>query len=259
MLFCAKKEKNTMRMRKKKNGELRLLACREFLLENIDEPMSDPASVIGKSGAKVFLEIGAGKGGFACKMAEKHPEAAYFAMEKVTDCVVLAAEQAKESADKRNDNLRFIVDTADNLLKIFKPGTVDAIFLNFSDPWPKKGYAKRRLTHRRYLALYLNLLCDGGTLTFKTDNVGLFDFSLEEIAALGLPLEKLTRDLHSSEWNEGNVMTEYEKNFSSKGVSINMLEFKKPCGFFAEVSPEFYDREFYKAENKGELKEDTRQ
>ncbi len=242
-----------MRMRKKKNGEARLLACKEFLLENINEPMSDPAAAMGKPGAKVFLEIGAGKGGFACKMAEKHPDAAYFAMEKVTDCVVLAAEQAKESAGMRNDNLRFIVDTADNLLKLFKPGTVDAMFLNFSDPWPKKGYAKRRLTHRRYLALYMNLLRDGGTLTFKTDNVGLFDFSLEEIESLGISLDKLTRDLHSSEWNEGNVMTEYEKNFSSQGVTINMLEFKKPGGFSATVSPEFYDKEFYKSENKGEL------
>lgn len=242
-----------MRMRKKKNGEARILASAEVIFEKPASPMTDPAAAMGRAGRAVFLEIGAGKGGFACKMAEKNPDAAYFAMEKVTDCVVLAAEQAKESADKRGDNLRFIVDTADNLLKIFKPGTVDAIFLNFSDPWPKKGYAKRRLTHRRYLALYLNLLRDGGTLTFKTDNVGLFDFSLEEIAALGLSLEKLTRDLHSSEWNEGNVMTEYEKNFSSKGVSINMLEFKKPCGFTPEVSPEFYDREFYKAENKSEL------
>ncbi len=235
-----------MRMRKKKNGEARLSLCKEFLLCDIEEPMADPGAVMGKPGSKVFLEIGAGKGGFACKMAEKHPEASYFAMERVTDCVVLAAEGAKESADRRGDNLRFIVDTADNLLKLFKPGTVDAVFLNFSDPWPKKGYAKRRLTHRRYLALYLNLLRDGGTLTFKTDNVGLFDFSLEEIEALGLKLDKLTRDLHSSEWGADNVMTEYEKNFSSQGYTINMLEFTKPAGFEIEIAPEFYDREFYK-------------
>lgn len=235
-----------MRMRKKKNGEARLSACAEFLLDKIDEPMSDPGAHMGKPGADVFLEIGAGKGGFACGMAKANPKCAYFAMERVTDCVVLAAEQAKETEGERDGNLRFIVDTADNLLKLFKPGTVDAIFLNFSDPWPKKGYAKRRLTHRRYLSLYMNLLKEGGIIRFKTDNVGLFDFSLEEVEAMGLSLDKFTRDLHNSKWNEGNIMTEYEHNFSSQGVSINMLETHKPKGYTSEIAPEFYDREFYK-------------
>ena len=235
-----------MRMRKKKNGESRLADCAQFLLDAPSEPMTDPAAAIGMAGAQVFLEIGAGKGGFACGMAKANPTAAYFAMEKVTDCVVLAAEKAMETKEERGDNLRFVVDTADNLLKIFAPGTVDALFLNFSDPWPKKGHAKRRLTHRRYLALYMNLLRDGGVIRFKTDNDGLFDFSLEEIEAMGLTLDKMTRDLHSSEWCEGNVMTEYETAFSSKGVLINMLELHKPDGFAPEIDPEFYDREFYK-------------
>ena len=222
-----------MRMRKKKNGEKRLDACRELITERPDEPFSSPADVLGMAGAPVFLEIGAGKGGFACGMVEKYPEAAYFAMERVTDCVVLAAEKAK--AHGVGNSLRFIIDTADNLTDIFMPNTVDRIFLNFSDPWSKKGYAKRRLTHRRYLAVYFNLLRDGGKITFKTDNVGLFDFSLEEIEAMGLKCDKLTRDLHASAWNEGNVMTEYETAFSSEGVKINMLEVTKPDGFMPEI------------------------
>jgi len=149
-------------------------------------------------------------------------------MERVTDCVVLAAERAV--AEGLSDNLRFMIDSADRLLEIFAPHTVDKIFLNFSDPWSKKGYAKRRLTHRRYLAVYMTLLKDGGTLTFKTDNVGLFDFSLEELEALGLTPTALTRDLHASEWNEGNVVTEYEASFSSQGVRINMLRLIRPAG-----------------------------
>ncbi len=224
-----------MRMRKKKHGEERLSVCSEYLIGNIEKPLHEPASELGMDGAPVFLEIGAGKGGFACGMAEKHPECAYFAMERVTDCVVLAVENAKKTQKNRADNLRFIIDTADNLTKLFAEGTVDRIFLNFSDPWSKKGYAKRRLTHRRYLAVYFNLLKDGGRLTFKTDNVGLFDFSLEELAAIGLETCKLTRDLHSSEYNEGNIMTEYETNFSSQGVKINMLEVVKPAGFKLEI------------------------
>lgn len=222
-------------MRKKKNGEARLAACSEFLLENIEEPMDDPASVLGVPGAPVFLEIGAGKGGFASEMAKRNADSAYFAMERVSDCVVIAAERAKSESVK---NLRFIVDTADNLTKIFQNGTVDRLFLNFSDPWSKKGYAKRRLTHRRYLAVYFNLLKAGGKITFKTDNAGLFDFTLEELSAMGLTPDFVTRDLHRSERSEGNVMTEYETAFSSLGIPINMVEITKPEGFCPEISPE---------------------
>ena len=224
-----------MRMRKKKNGEKRLESCSELLYERGEEILSDPGAVMGMKGAPVFLEIGAGKGGFACEMARRNPSAAYFAMERVSDCAMLCAERAMSMREEGRDNLRIIVDTADNLTRIFGEGTVSHIFLNFSDPWSKKGYAKRRLTHRRYLAVYLNLLCDGGKLTFKTDNVGLFDFSLEEVEAMGISLDKMTRDLHNSEYNEGNVVTEYEANFSSMGVSINMLEFTKPVGYTAEI------------------------
>jgi len=223
-------------MRKKKNAEARLLACSEYLMTAPVSPFSAPYEAFGREKSPVFLEIGAGKGAFACGMANLNPNACYIAMERVGDCVVLAAERA--SREVTGGNLRFMIDTADNLPFIFENGTVDRIFLNFSDPWSKKGYAKRRLTHRRYLALYFNLLRDGGKITFKTDNDALFDFSLEEIEAMGLRCDKLTRDLHASEWNEGNVMTEYETAFSSQGVKINMLEITKPDGFVPTLDPE---------------------
>jgi tRNA (guanine-N7-)-methyltransferase len=227
-----------MRMRKKKHADERLMRCSEYLYNHEGEPLSDPArEVFDAPDSPVYLEIGAGKGGFAVGMVEKNPDAVYFAMERVTDCVVLAVERAKET--EASDRLRFVIDTADNLTRIFECGTVDRIFLNFSDPWSKKGYAKRRLTHRRYLAVYLNLLKDGGKLCFKTDNVGLFDFSLEEISAMNLPLEKCTRDLHASEYNEGNIMTEYETAFSKEGIKINMLEVVKPKGYTVEIDKSF--------------------
>ena len=235
-----------MRMRKKKNGESRLAACSELLLAEQTSPMTDPAAVLGMSGAEVFLEIGAGKGGFALEMSRKNPNSAYFAMERVSDCVVLAAEKAYPSREERGDNLRFIVDTADNLTGLFASGTVDRIFLNFSDPWSKKGYAKRRLTHRRYLAVYFNLLKDGGRLCFKTDNTELFDFTLLEIHDIGLKPSLVTRDLHRSARAEDNVMTEYETNFSSMGMAINMVEVLKPDGFAPEIPAELRaDRERY--------------
>ena len=223
-----------MRMRKKKHADERLAACSKNLYIHEGEPLKDPAlGVFGKPGAPVYLEVGAGKGGFATGMVKQNPDVAYFAMERVTDCVVLAAELAEREG--LSSSLRFLIDTADNLTKIFDLGTVDKIFLNFSDPWSKKGYAKRRLTHRRYLAVYLNLLSEGGELWFKTDNVGLFDFTLEELAAIGIEPYVLTRDLHASEYSVGNVVTEYEANFSSQGVKINMLRIKKPDGFKIDI------------------------
>ncbi len=226
-----------MRMRKKKNGAKRLALCEHLLYRHEGEPMADPSQVFSMSGAPVFLEIGAGKGGFARNMSRMNPEACYFAMERVSDCVVLAAEAA--DAEGCGKNLRFLIDTADNLPLIFESGTVDKIFLNFSDPWSKKGYAKRRLTHRRYLSLYLSLMKEGATLTFKTDNVALFDFTLEEIEAVGLAPVKLTRDLHASEFAAGNVMTEYEKNFTEQGMKINMVQIEKPAGYIPPATEDF--------------------
>lgn len=215
-----------MRMRKKKHREERLSLCSEFIYEPCGEILSDPAKELFDSeGSPVYLEIGAGKGGFAVGMVAREPEVCYVALERVTDCVMLAAERAKREVPEAK--LLFINDSADNLTGMFAPKTVDKIFLNFSDPWSKKGYSKRRLTHSRYLAVYMSLLKLGGSLRFKTDNVGLFDFTLEELAKSGIEPTKVTRDLHASIYNEGNVVTEYEANFTALGVKINMLEFVK--------------------------------
>ena len=218
-----------MRMRRKKNGEARLLACSELLAKR-PEVGTRP----------LWLEIGAGKGGFAIEMAKRNPDVDYYAMEKVSDCVTLAVENLKRNIESCGspNNLKFIVNTADNLSLLAEEESVDKIFLNFSDPWTKKGYAKRRLTHIRYLKLYMSLLKTGGSLRFKTDNVDLFDFTLEQIQELGLTPTALTRDLHNSEWDCGNVRTEYEINFSSKGFPINMVEIVKPEGFSPDVPEE---------------------
>lgn len=226
-----------MRMRKKKNGESRLLACGHLLVEKGETPRESTLADFGRE-TPVWLEIGAGKGGFALEMSRRNPEISYYAMERVSDCVVLAAEAAVASADERPDNLRFIVGNADDLAEYFAPASVSRIFLNFSDPWSKKGYRKRRLTYRKYLALYFTLLEDGGALRFKTDNKDLFEFSLDEIASMGLVPDIITYDLHNSPYNEGNVRTEYENNFAAQGMNIHMLEVKKPIGFVPMVVEE---------------------
>ena len=210
-----------MRMRKKKHGEERILACAELLISDPTVLKDDPQAAFEDKSRKLCLEIGCGKGNFAVGMAEKNPDCSFIAMERVRDVCCLALEKAMACKESRPDNLRFIIGDADNLEEWFPEHCIDVLYLNFSDPWPKAGHAKRRLTHRNYLAKYKKLLKEGGLLVFKTDNVGLFDFSLEEFEEFGLKIEWMTRDLHNSERAEGNVMTEYEKNFSEKGFTIN--------------------------------------
>jgi len=214
-----------MRARKKKHGAERLEAasavrCKEpaEILENIQSPFD--------AERPIHLEIGCGKGKFACDMAAAHPDVNFYAVERVLDVMVSATERAIACAESRPDNLRFILGNADTLTEWFAPHSIDCIYLNFSDPWPKKGYSKRRLTYRGFLEKYKMLLKEDGILRLKTDNVGLFDFSLEEFEASGFEILKMSRDLHASEYNEGNIMTEYETNFSSQGIPINFAEVK---------------------------------
>ncbi len=226
-----------MRMRKKKNGPVRMQAVRHLFCDRPDTPL------VHKEGDPcVWLEVGCGKGGFACGMAKKYPDIQFYAMERISDVVLLAAEKAEREKDERPDNLRFLLAGAADLPAYFAEASLSRVYLNFSDPWPKKGYAKRRLTHRAFLRQYFALLEMGGELRFKTDNVGLFDFTLEELAALGLEPHFVTRDLHNTEEAADNVMTEYETNFSSKGVPICSLWVKKTFDLPAEEP----------TENKGE-------
>lgn len=209
-----------MRMRKKKHGAERIAACSELLIENI-EILKDGFDGIFPESRPVHMEIGCGKGNFASGMAAKHQDVNFVAVEKVSDVCCIALEKAKARTEERpNDNLRFIIGDAKNLAENVKPHSLDCIYLNFSDPWPKSGHAKRRLTHRGFLEIYKNMLKPGGILKLKTDNVGLFDFSLEEFEAFGAEILWHTRDLHSTPENADNVMTEYEKNFSDKGTPI---------------------------------------
>jgi len=209
-----------MRMRKKKHGAERIEACAQLLIRDIDT-LKDGFEGIFDEERPVHLEIGCGKGNFAVGMAKQHPDVNFIAMERVADVCCVALEKAMASREERaGDNLRFLIGDAKLLEEHVQPHSLDCIYLNFSDPWPKAGHAKRRLTHRSFLAIYEKLLKKDGLLRFKTDNVGLFDFSLEEFEAYGAEILWQTRDLHNSEKNQENVMTEYEKNFSEKGFSI---------------------------------------
>ena len=212
-----------MRARKKKHGAERIAACAHLLIEDPTVLKDDPRVPFADKEKPLHLEIGCGKGNFACGMAEKYPDVNFIAMECVADVACIALEKADACKDTRPDNLRFLIGNAENLTEWFPAHSVDCLYLNFSDPWPKARHAKRRLTYRAFLERYKTVLKKGGILRFKTDNVGLFDFSLEEFAAMGLETTDLTRDLHTSPQNEGNVMTEYEKAWSEKGYTIHAV------------------------------------
>ncbi len=208
-----------MRMRKKKHGAERIEAVSHLLIVPDEEFAHEPQSAFAER-RPLHLEIGCGKGNFAVGMSAIHHDVNFIAMEKIADVACLALEKAERAKEDRPDNLRFIIGDAKNLTEYFPEHSVDCIYLNFSDPWPKAGHAKRRLTYKSFLEIYKKLLKDGGMLKLKTDNMGLFDFSLESFEEFGLEIVWQTRDLHNSEKNEGNVMTEYEKNFSEKGQPI---------------------------------------
>ncbi len=208
-----------MRMRRKKHGAERIAACAEILIDTPIEAVTDP-QIYFPTPRTLCLEIGCGKGDFAVGMSAKYPDCNFVAMERVPDVACLALEKAMAAKDSRPDNLRFLIGDAQNLTEWFAPHSVDRIYLNFSDPWPKKGYAKRRLTHAGFLERYREILRPDGQLLLKTDNEGLFDFSLEQFALCGLTVEWQTRDLHRSEIAADNIMTEYERNFSEKGQVI---------------------------------------
>ncbi len=166
----------------------------------------------------IRIEIGMGKGKFIHTMAKEHPEVNYVGIEKYSS-VLLRAIQKMEQEEL--PNLKFIRMDAEDIDKVFAPGEVDRIYLNFSDPWPKDRHAKRRLPSRQFLARYNVILKKDGFLEFKTDNRALFDFALEELEPAGWKAEVVTYDLHRDEkLMQGNVMTEYEEKFSGMGNPI---------------------------------------
>ena len=170
----------------------------------------------------IHLEIGTGKGDFIRGMAEKNPNTNYIGIEMQQGVIYFAA---KKLADAGLKNVRLLVFDASKLVELFAPGEIKRLYLNFSDPWPKARHAKRRLTSQTFLRRYQNILPASGEIHFKTDNRGLFDYSVEEFRALGARLTELTYDLHAdAALMEDNVMTEYERRFSGYGAKICQLK-----------------------------------
>lgn len=207
-----------MRMRKKKWAD-------PWLEQHSDYIYEDPKEYAGKwrelLGCEILhVEIGTGKGDYLNTMAAMYPEEGWVGIEKDRSAAAVAARKAVEAEHPDLHNKRMIVHAAEDMMDWFVPGEIDVIHLNFSDPWPKKGHAKRRLTSTRFLEVYDKILKADGVVEFKTDNQDLFTFSLESAEEGGWEILGYTRDLHHDPMCEGNVMTEYEEKFSSQGNPI---------------------------------------
>ena len=219
-----------MRMRKKKYLDKRLEAVSDILYISDFEDRNFNTAIEKKdyldlenwfgNNKPIHLEIGCGKGRFACEYAKSHPEINLIAVEKSGNVITVGCEMAKAEGI---NNLRFIKCGAEYLEKFLKEKSVEKIFLNFSCPFPKSGYATHRLTHPRFLEIYKRLMADGGEIHQKTDNMHFFEFSLECFSKSGFALKNVSLDLHKSDF-EGNIMTEYEEKFSSMGFPIYRLE-----------------------------------
>lgn len=207
-----------MRLRNVPNAREKLSECVNYI--------SDPQLYKGhwdeyfNNDNPIHMEIGPGKGQFIVRLASENPDINYIALEKSP---VVLLQLIKKLPPGGFENLAVISFDAEKLEEIFESGEINKLYLNFSDPWPKKRHAKRRLTSSRFLNIYKKILKPGSLIEFKTDNRVFFEYSLEEFMASGYKLIKATYDLYNSDFLEGNIPTEYEVKFHNLGVPINKL------------------------------------
>jgi tRNA (guanine-N7-)-methyltransferase len=175
-------------------------------------------------GKKVYLEIGMGKGDFITQLCQLDKDNIYIGIEVSPPVLALAIKKLKRYEEENNirlDNLYFMSEDAATLSEIFEEHQIEKIYLNFSDPWPKKKHTKRRLTHENFLNVYKEILREHGEIEFKTDNRGLFEYSLVSMQNYGLRFKEVYLDLHQTD--VFNIETEYEKKFSPFGPIYKII------------------------------------
>ncbi len=218
-----------MRMHKKSRLEERIQACGDIvtvadltdknMLRAALTPEYLPFTQIFGNSNPVYLEIGCGKGKFVCETARLNPDINFIACEKISNVLIEALERVKEEGIK---NVYFLNCAAEVLQKYLPASSVDAIFLNFSNPLPKEGYKKQRLTHPRFLSIYKQILKNGGEIIQKTDDRPFYEFSLQGFMAEGMQILSTCEDLAASPI-DGDVETEHERRFKQMGRKIHRI------------------------------------
>jgi len=201
-------------MRRKSGLDSRIERCERFIV-------TEPEKYYGHwledtVFNELHIELGCGKGLFTAEKAKSEPDTLLVGLEKISNVLVIALERAMQ---EDLQNVRYINRLADDILSFFAANEVSRIYLNFSDPWPARRHAKRRLTGERFLEIYKNILRSGGEIHFKTDNLPLFEFSLSEFKHCGFTLSEISYNLHESEI--AGILTDYESKFYEQEIPIN--------------------------------------
>ncbi|AAT87597.1 tRNA (guanine-N7)-methyltransferase [Streptococcus pyogenes JRS4] len=208
-----------MRVRKRKGAEEHLANNPHYVILNPEDAKGRWHDVFGND-RPIHIEVGSGKGGFITGMALKNPDINYIGIDIQLSVLSYALDKVLAS---EVSNVKLLRVDGSSLTNYFEDGEVDMMYLNFSDPWPKTKHEKRRLTYKDFLDTYKRILPEHGEIHFKTDNRGLFEYSLASFSQYGMTLRQIWLDLHASNY-EGNVMTEYEEKFSNKGQVIYRVE-----------------------------------
>jgi len=208
-----------LRLRHKPWAKEKLLQYPDFVVQT-PEAYKGKWKEIFQNDLPLHIEVGTGKGQFIYGMAKANPDVNYIGIEMQDSVIVSALEKLLEEP---LPNLKLLNVDGTNLRNYFAKDDVERVYLNFSDPWPKNRHEKRRLTYKTFLKLYEDILVDNGEIHFKTDNQGLFEYSLKSFSEYGLLLKFVSLDLHNSDF-ENNIMTEYEEKFSARGQRIYRCE-----------------------------------
>lgn len=211
-----------LRLRNVKNKDV-ILKDSVLLINNPNDYVGKWKEVFGNSNP-IYIEIGMGKGTFIMENALKYPDINFIGIEKY-DSVIARAIQKIESLEQLPSNLKLIRMDAKEINSVFYK-EINRIYLNFSDPWPKKRHSERRLTSKSFLIRYDSIFEKDMEIVMKTDNISLFSFSLETLSQKGYILSSVSLDLHNSDILD-NIMTEYERKFVEEGIKINYLVAKK--------------------------------
>ena len=220
-----------MRMHKKAHLEERIVACADIVtVANLEDKNMKRAATVKEelnffeifgNSNPVCLEIGCGKGKFVCEMAKNFPDTNFLACEKISNVLIEALERVQSEGIK---NVHFLNCAAEVLKKYIPEGSIEKVYLNFSNPLPKEGYKKQRLTHPKFLGAYSDLLISGGQIIQKTDDRDFYIFSLESYKEAGYEIISVDENYKGS---VGDVETEHEKKFKNAGKNIYRIVCKK--------------------------------
>ncbi|NQX59175.1 tRNA (guanosine(46)-N7)-methyltransferase TrmB [Paenibacillus qinlingensis] len=222
-----------MRLRGRKGIREDIERQKELVVLNAKDYKGKWSELFGNNNP-IHAELGMGKGRFISEMSKKYPNINFIGVDMYDELIRKASEKAKvaheitveneEDAVLSISNLRLMLFNIEHIEEAFAEGELERVYLNFSDPWPKKKHARRRLTHPGFVAKYQQILNAKGEIHLKTDSQSLFEFSLNSFADMGLRMRNISLNLHVDGIHPDHVMTEYETKFAGQGMNIHRLE-----------------------------------